>query len=405
MRFRIFVSVCLLSGFIMNELNGRENGSVVTVADFADQASFTSGIQEAIDALPKEGGTVIIPGGTYTIRRSVLLRSGVTVRGQGSSTVIKRPAEFRTKILKKLEANAKTAVLNKAGILKQGDQVFIKDRVKVGWHGRHAVITAVQDNKVTLENRHRRGHHHYLPSRGAFCANWFPAFWLWDADSVCIEDLTIDGNIEKHRSRRADFVVAAVHTRGGRNISVINITVQNWPGDGISIQKTDGAMINGCTVENCRGHGLHPGSGAVNTIWEGNMVRNNTRDGFFFCVNVKHAAVKNNLFLSNGQNGIGGLGKGDRYNIVSGNICAGNAFYGIEAAHSICNIIQGNVCRNNCTRRGSAAIFLKNHRDNIVRDNLCIDDRAHPSQKKGVISQEPSGENIIENNHVALDNK
>ena len=38
--------------------------AVVNVADFAGRESFTAGIQEAIEALPPEGGVVVIPPGT-----------------------------------------------------------------------------------------------------------------------------------------------------------------------------------------------------------------------------------------------------------------------------------------------------------------------------------------------------
>ena len=43
--------------------------AAVSVADFAGRESFTSGIQEAIDALPPEGGVVTIPPGKYVLRR------------------------------------------------------------------------------------------------------------------------------------------------------------------------------------------------------------------------------------------------------------------------------------------------------------------------------------------------
>ena len=62
--------------------------AVVSVDDFAGRESFTAGIQEAIDALPADGGVVVIPPGTYLLRRSVALRAHVTLRGAGSTTVL-----------------------------------------------------------------------------------------------------------------------------------------------------------------------------------------------------------------------------------------------------------------------------------------------------------------------------
>ncbi len=51
-----------------------------------DQDSATSGIQEAIDALGERGGSVRIPAGKWRLRQSIVLRSGVSLIGDGSAT-------------------------------------------------------------------------------------------------------------------------------------------------------------------------------------------------------------------------------------------------------------------------------------------------------------------------------
>ena len=55
--------------------------TIIIRRDSANGLSPTSGLQEAIDALPASGGTVLLPAGVYPLRRSVLLRSNVTLRG------------------------------------------------------------------------------------------------------------------------------------------------------------------------------------------------------------------------------------------------------------------------------------------------------------------------------------
>ena len=42
-----------------------------------------AGIQEAVDALPRGGGTVLVPAGTYVLPKKVRLPSGVELRGEG----------------------------------------------------------------------------------------------------------------------------------------------------------------------------------------------------------------------------------------------------------------------------------------------------------------------------------
>ncbi|MFC1479455.1 nitrous oxide reductase family maturation protein NosD [Planctomycetota bacterium] len=399
------VMLFMMIGCVMAQPQEAKTGAVVNVKNFSSKESFTSGIQEAINALPKSGGTVIIPAGTYEIRRSIIPKSNIVIKGEGYATVLLRPKEFRTTVLNEIPPNKTQARVKGIGVLKVGDQILIKDNNSGGWHSRHGLITSIKENVLEMDVINSHKHLRYSPNDKAFLTNWFPGIWLWSVSNVTMKDLVIDGGIAKHHSYRSDFVVSAIHSRGCKDLKVENCIINNWPGDGISLQKTDGAMVRGNTVDNCRGNGLHPGSGSSNTIWTENISRNNTRRGFFFCMRVTHCVCKDNLFLNNGEEGIGGLGSGDQFNVVSGNICVGNAEYGIEAENSICNIIQGNICRNNCKKKRTAGIYLKNHRDTIVRDNLCVDNQEKPTQTKGVVSEAPAGKNIIENNHTVVEKK
>ena len=54
--------------------------------------------KEAIDALPMQGGVVVIPPRTYVLRRSVALRRHVRLQGAGSTTVLTRGQEAVTKL-------------------------------------------------------------------------------------------------------------------------------------------------------------------------------------------------------------------------------------------------------------------------------------------------------------------
>ena len=63
-----------------------------------DQDSATSGIQEAIDALGERGGSVRIPAGKWRLRQSIVLRSGVSLIGDGPATELTIAAPRCTKI-------------------------------------------------------------------------------------------------------------------------------------------------------------------------------------------------------------------------------------------------------------------------------------------------------------------
>jgi len=234
--------------------------------------------------------------------------------------------------------------------------------------------------------------------------NWYPSLWACEATNFSIENLTIDGRIKRHKRQKTDFTVSAIHTRRCHDLRVLNVNVMDWPGDGISIQGGESAQVRGCIVEHSCGPGLHPGSGLTNSSWVDNVSRNNTCDGFYFCLRVQQAVVKGNLFYGNQWNGLGGLSDPDRYNIVADNIVAFNGRHGLDAPKAIGNQIHGNLFRNNSQEKAGdyAAINIERHRDNIIRGNLALDDQQKHTQLEGVRERDPDGPNLITENTCSL---
>jgi parallel beta-helix repeat protein len=374
--------------------------SAVVQADEYAKGSTTGGIQEAVDALPRSGGTVLLGPGKHRLRRRVTLRSNVTVRGEGPATVLTRPREIRVDLAQRVAGKQKTITLGKSAGFRIGDEIYIRDDENNGWASRHVVVRNIKGKRLIVDLLWGSPRWNYLPRRHAYAANWFPAFWMDEEENVTVENLTIDGGVKRHKEPRCDFVVSAVHTRGCKDVRVMNVTVRGWYGDGISIQGGQGGQVSGCLVERCRGHGYHPGTNATGSVWTGNIARRNTRDGFFFCLRVTHSVVQGNVFVTNGGHGIGGLSYPDMYNTVVGNVCADNGTNGIEAARSYGNAIQGNVCRNNSRSAPGkhAGIYLMQHRDNAVTGNVLVDDQERHTQTRGLVSVDPVGSNVIEGN-------
>ena len=371
---------------------------ILNTNDYTSKSSTTSGIQEAIDALPEAGGTIFIPSGTHMIRRSVVLRSRVTLRGEGPATILLSPKERRISLTKRTIKNKTHATLENTIGLKLGDELLIGDRTQGGYHARHGIIESIRGNVVNLDLLECDPERTYLPSNEAFATNVFPAIWLPRTHEVTIENLTIDGRIKKHRwGPRGNFTCAGIHARTSLDVRIINVNVRNWPGDGIGVQNGS-ALVTGCLTENCKGPGLHPGTNISNSIWSNNISRYNTTDGFFFCLGVQQTVVEGNLFYGNTLNGMANLTDPDRYNVLSGNICAENGMHGIEAKSAVGNTIQGNILRNNSQNEPGkfAGIYLENHRDNVVTGNTFIDDQDKPTQTQKIISLDPSGPNIIQ---------
>lgn len=60
------------------------------VLNFGNVPSLTSGLQEAIDALPDSGGVVEVPPGVYALQRHIRLRNNVLILGSGNASQITR---------------------------------------------------------------------------------------------------------------------------------------------------------------------------------------------------------------------------------------------------------------------------------------------------------------------------
>ncbi|HOX06456.1 MAG TPA: right-handed parallel beta-helix repeat-containing protein [Planctomycetota bacterium] len=374
--------------------------AALDAADFASPRSTTAGIQEAVNALPAGGGTVRVPPGRHLLRRSIELRSGVRIRGEGPATVLARPREAVIALAGPSHGASRSVRLRHVRGLRVGDEIYLGDDECEGWWASHCIVTAIRGRELGLEVLHGERKYRFLTERHAFAANWFPAFWLRCVRDVTIADLTIDGGIPRPRREKCDFVVAAIHSRRAENLRVLNVNVRNWPGDGIGVQGGRGALVSGCTVENCAGHGFHPGTGLTESVWADNFGRGNTRDGLFFCLRVSHTTVRGSVFTGNGGHGIGGLSDPDMYNVVAANVCADNGGHGIDADRAVGAVIQGNICRSNSRRAPGefAGISLTDHRGCVVTGNLCLDDQAVPTQTRGIAESAPAGLNVTANN-------
>ena len=64
-----------------------EPAANLDAADFLRPDDPTCGLQDAVDALPRGGGVITVPPGTYRLRRSLVLRSHVAIRGSGSNVI------------------------------------------------------------------------------------------------------------------------------------------------------------------------------------------------------------------------------------------------------------------------------------------------------------------------------
>jgi hypothetical protein len=375
---------------------------VVNVAELARPGSPTSGIQEAIDALPSGGGVVNIPPGEYTLRQSLRVPSGVTLQGGGGNTILRRAKQAESKLSARAERGTSAARVEEATLFREGDEVGVLDKDSVGWNVGHAVVKAVQGNELLLDRKLSQG---YDPAKAGLVTTCFPAITANGASRIVIRDLVIDGrpaNTPRAASEvQVGFTFAAIHLVEVADSRVEGCWIVAWPSDGISMQRGRGNAVVRCRVQDCRGNGLHPGGGLRESTFTENVVRGNGGEGLYFCAGVRQVVVSNNVFAGNQGNGIGALGdNGDKYNVVAQNVCEANGGSGIWLFAGDNNTVVNNVCVNNSQAAPGkgCGILLNQTADTIVSGNRCLDDQASKTQKHGILEFSSCRANVIANN-------
>jgi hypothetical protein len=356
-------------------------------SDFFNPDSPTAGLQEAIDFLKPEGGTLIITPGVYSIRKSVTLFSDITIKGYGEHTIIERADPcFETKPIADAEEGSLIVKAMETSGFVTGGEVIIASSAAQWWDCTSATITRIDGNKVHIDQPLKKS---YLTSDKAAIANFFPVFTATSAKNIRIEKLTIDGKMPSGSDFGCHFIASAIHFNMVEEVYIESVTVKRYPADGFSIQRGCCAKVLNCLAEYNLGNGFHPGTGLTNSTWRQNTGRFNGRDGFFFCHRVKYATVADNHFYNNKKSGIGDLGRGgktgDQQNVVSGNFCYNNGRAGIECTVGGNNVIVNNVCENNSQEEPGkwAGINLKDSHSTILSANRCSD-----SQMEGEKTQE-----------------
>ncbi len=384
----------------------------LNATDFFKAGSPTCGIQEAIDALPVEGGVVFVPPGRYCLRRAVIVRSHVTLRGAGSTTILTRGKQADSKLSQSARKGQTSIEVESTAGFRVGDEVALcGDRIH-GWYIAHCLVKKVEPGRLTFVEPIASGSKEglFATERNAVVVNYFPFVCAsrmhYDdpVSDVTIRDLTFDGNLAENPGPWFDFTLAAVHFANVSDSLVRGCVVRGSVGDGIGVQGGRDNRVESCLIENCRKNGLHPGTSLNGGVFTGNICRNNGGNGLYFCCLVVGITVTNNIFHDNGASGVGGLGAGcggsDSFNVVANNVCRHNGYWGIQAVGGKNNVITGNVCLDNSYKKPGhySGICLEDTSHTVVSGNRCGSDSDKPSQRFGIEESGKSNANVIANN-------
>ncbi len=268
----------------------------------ADVHGYTNqSIQFAIDAVAKTGGTVKLSPGRYDIKAPVKMRSNVKLVGSGRETVLKRGEGVQTKFIVDADFGELKLTVENADGFEIGMKVQVTDDENSGcWNVSTAYVSDIVDNVIYIDKGLIRD---YRSDINGLISNACSVIEALDVENCSISNLVADGN------RADNFFADGCNSAGililrSKNVTVDNVHVKDFNGEGISWQITENVTIKNSEISGSVNTGLHPGTGSPFSIIENNDIHHNDRDGLFICWRVYQSRVSKNKMHDNGRFGI-----------------------------------------------------------------------------------------------------
>jgi hypothetical protein len=292
-------------------------------------------LQGAVDYVAGAGGgTVSIGPGVYEMGDSLHLRSGVTVRGCGPETVLRKRASVVSALVLDGDYGEEQITVAGGQGFAPGAGVAVWDDKSGGFH---TVVATILEGPLAPRVPEEAGgstfrvsrpmQADYLVSRNAMAATVFPVISGYHISQARIEQLTVDGNRAENESlngcRGGGIFLYRAH-----GTTMLDCVVREYNGDGISFQQSNDVRLERCEVSGCAKLGLHPGSGSQRPIVLDCYSHDNGTIGLFLCWRVRGGRFERNRLEANGAVGIS-IGHKDTDNLFVENQAVGNARYGV----------------------------------------------------------------------------
>ena len=376
---------------------GADTGDVRGV----DSTAIQKALDMALEKAPKGGGQVLIKAGTYTLYNSLYIRGPITLRGKGPKTVLKKAPGYSTVLSEPLAAGAAEILVKDIGPIRPGWGFSINPGGPWMTSIRYAV--GVKGNRITMDrprNRELKYPQGALKA-GARLQTSYPLIQVLGVQGVVIEDLVLDGNLEKNKSMQVEgcrnggiyMCADAPGQEGGKGGHTIRrCVIRNFAGDGISWQGPSDVVVDTVEASRNAGNGLHPGTMALRTIIRNCKLLHNGNSGIYVCWDVRNGRFEDNVIESNNQAGIS-TGHGDSDCLFQGNQIRSNRWEGVmirgdRPPPDRC-VFRKNVIEDN----GGAGFKIKGRvsgtviEQNIIRDSR--KDEARRTQKIAIKGTSP----------------
>lgn len=299
------------------------------------------------DAYTQKKAVCFEPG-TYLIRRSLTLRSGMEVYGVNAT--IKKKAAITTTLSAATTSGQTYIDVTDASGFNVGDQFFIADHRSDGVfpaanYCTYGVVTSINGNRISFKSCLHdakigcvKAHESGLKVSTSFALlrSWSP---LYECENAYIHDLTLDGNkqsTEAHEwSNSCIHIDAYMAFEGGYtnnatgihynkvqgNTICRNLIIKDSPYDGISDQSAGGAVIDSCKILDCYANGVHFGTEYDRANVTNCYIEGCGDAGVFWCQDVNRIIVTDN-HIENCNKGVSDVEYAGpvKHSIISGNI-------------------------------------------------------------------------------------
>lgn len=345
-------------------------------------------IQKALDEAHRlGGGRVLLSEGTFRISAPLKVGDRTHLCGAGESTLLLKTDGVHTELLEDADYGETCVTVKDASGFAAGMGFQLYDRInRYGWDEFAGTITAVDGNRIAFEPFLHRD---YRADEGGIVTNACSLIECVSATGASISDLALDGGRQSDLHFLGGCRGGGVYLYQAKHCTLSRLKVKGFAGDGISWQMTEHIRVSECTVENCRGAGLHPGAGSYHTVVERCRLAGNRGDGIYVCWRVRHGKFIGNECCGNEGYGIS-IGHRDTHNEFSANRIWRNVRGGIlfrpekdgNAPHH--NRFAANIIEDNGGPGGGYGFHIHGNLQGLKIEGNVIRDTGTGAQRVGV---------------------
>lgn len=357
-------------------------------------------LQAAVDYVSNlGGGTVHILPGVYTMRNSLFPRPGITIRGSGDKTILRKSPSVSSKIVREADwFEYCVKVEDPEGFTAGGGLALSRDG-KDPEEVRLFTATAIRGNMIFLD---KRTEENYWMMEGARASTRFSIIHGLSIDDVNINDLVLDGN-RSENEKINDNYAGALFIQYCNRWNLRNVIARDYNSDGFSFQVCDDIHFEDCSAINNADLGFHPGSGSQRPVFKRCISRGNSQ-GFFWCWAACDGIAEECIAAENLKYGVN-FGHRDTDNILRNCIIEHNGEIGVlfrkevnEYRTGDRNLLENCVIRDNGKAGPGLGIDIQWKTNDITIRNCRFENTKDGPQKVGVRISSEAQRITLENN-------